>query len=118
MVDVTNQLTFSQENDLLNLLQETAQELGEVLQQEKAEEKGTDRISNGHKDSAGIPARLFHFLRKFCVLYTDRMCVLRKVLCATTHTLTERRMSSNLACTLPCRESHQPTTMGKCFFYV
>lgn len=49
MVDASTQLTFSQENDLLNLLQVTSQELGEALQPDKAgEEKGADRISNGH----------------------------------------------------------------------
>lgn len=100
MVDASTQLTFSQENDLLNLLQVTSQELGEALQPEKAgEEKGADRISNGQRDSSGVPAKFFYFLRKFCVLHTDRMCMLRKVLCATENTLTARRMCSNLACT-------------------
>lgn len=117
MVEATIQLTFSQENDLLNLLQLTAQELTEVFRPEKAgEKKGADQICNGHRDSAGIPARLFHFLGTFCALHTDRMCVLREVLCATANTLTEPRMCSNLACKHPYRESREPTTnVGKCF---
>nr|XP_055067114.1 death domain-containing protein 1 [Misgurnus anguillicaudatus] len=106
MVEEAAQLQFSQENDLLNLLQATAQELREILQQHEAEEEtGPDRIFNENRDSAGIYAKLFLSLRKFCVLHTQRVCVLREVLCGTANTLTEHRMCSDLACALPNGES-------------
>lgn len=117
MVEAAVQLQFSQENDILNLLQATAQELREILQQDEAgEETGPDRIFNENRDSAGIYAKLFLSLRKFCVLHTQRVCVLREVLCSTANTLTEHRMCLNLACTLPNGESQvAAANVGKCF---
>lgn len=109
MVDSASQLILSNENDLLDLLQETAEEL-RVLQPVKArEETGSKQSSNGHRDSAGLHTRLFQVLKTFCELHIQRVCVLREVLCGTANTLTERRMYSNLAHTLPTAD------VGKCF---
>ncbi|XP_073683961.1 LOW QUALITY PROTEIN: death domain-containing protein 1 [Garra rufa] len=109
MVDSASQLILSNENDLLDLLQETAEEL-RVLQPVKArEETGPEQSSNGHRDSAGLHTRLFQVLKTFCELHTQRVCVLREVLCGTANTLTERRMYSNLTHTLPDTKSRETT---------
>ncbi len=116
MVDSANQLILSHKNDLLDALQETAEEL-RVLQSVKArEETRPEKSSNGRRHSAGLHARLFQVLRIFSELHTQRVCVLREVLCGTANTLTERRMYSNLAHTLPDTESQETTAdVGKCF---
>lgn len=80
MADPASQLTLSQENNLLNLLHEAAEELRGLLQPAKAREE-TD-----HRDSAGLHTRLFQILRMFCEVQTQR--VLREVLCGTANTLT------------------------------
>ncbi|XP_050971191.1 death domain-containing protein 1 isoform X2 [Labeo rohita] len=115
MVDSASQLILSNENDLLDLLQETAEEL-RVLQPVKArEETGSKQSSNGHRDSAGLHTRLFQVLKTFCELHIQRVCVLREVLCGTANTLTERRMYSNLAHTLPTADVD--ASYGSHFFH-
>ncbi|KAK7176039.1 hypothetical protein R3I93_000336 [Phoxinus phoxinus] len=103
MADPASQLTLSQENNLLNLLHEAAEELRGVLQPAKARE------DTGHRDSAGLHTRLLQVLRTFCEVHTQRVCVLREVLCGTASTLTGHRMCSNLAHTLPDTESQEKT---------
>lgn len=110
MADPASQLTLSQENNLLNLLHEAAEELRGLLQPAKAREE-TD-----HRDSAGLHTRLFQILRMFYEVQTQRVCVLREVLCGTANTLTGLRMCSNLTHTFPDRETQEKTAdVGKCF---
>lgn len=110
MADPASQLTISQENNLLNLLHEAAEELKGLLQPAKAREE------TGHRDSAGLHTRLFQILRMFCEVQTQRVCELREVLCGTANTLTGLRMCSNLTHTFPDTESQEKTAVvGKCF---
>ncbi|ROK67600.1 hypothetical protein DPX16_12502 [Anabarilius grahami] len=103
MADPASQLTLSQENNLLNLLHEAAEELRGLLQPAKAREE------TGHRDSAGVHTRLFQILRMFCEVQTQRVCVLREVLCGTANTLTGLRMCSNLTHTFPDTETLEIT---------
>ncbi|XP_051757483.1 death domain-containing protein 1 isoform X2 [Ctenopharyngodon idella] len=105
MADPASQLTISQENNLLNLLHEAAEELKGLLQPAKAREE------TGHRDSAGLHTRLFQILRMFCEVQTQRVCELREVLCGTANTLTGLRMCSNLTHTFPDTESQEKTAV-------
>ncbi len=102
MVDSANQLIFSHKNDLLDVLQETAEKL-RVLQSVKSrKETGSEQSSNGRRRSAGLHTRLSRSSGHF-VSFTPSVCVLREVLCGTANTLTYT-------------ESQETTTdVGKCF---
>ncbi|XP_043100576.1 death domain-containing protein 1 [Puntigrus tetrazona] len=108
MVDPADKLILSHNNDLIDVLQDTAEEL-RVLHRVKArEETGPEDSSDGQRP-AGLHTRLFRVLGTFCELHTQRMCALREVLCGTANTLTECRTYSNLAHTLADTESRETT---------
>ncbi len=85
MVDSANQLIFSHKNDLLDVLQETAEKL-RVLQSVKSrKETGSEQSSNGRRRSAGLHTRLSRSSGHF-VSFTPRVCVEKGSLRYSKHT--------------------------------
>lgn len=107
--------SLSRDHELLRLLEEVVEELRGLLQPDEAREAAEpERLSNGHRDSAGLHTMLLQVLKTFGELQTRRVCELREILCSTANTLTEQRMCLNLAHTLPDAEPQTTADVGEC----